>query len=99
MKECRNVFQETLNKALIQIVLSNTRDAGRAVKVKVRPVLIRGELFFQETLYRGTQVFHSNFLANELLERLDEYMESLFRQAQVSCETEEIVILVSKRER
>lgn len=97
MKECRNVFQETLNKALIQIVLSNTRDAGRAVKVKVRPVLIRGELFFQETLYRGTQVFHSNFLANELLERLDEYMESLFRQAQVSCETEEIVILVSKK--
>lgn len=97
MKECRDVFQQVLNKELIQIILSNTRDAGRAVKVKVRPVLIRGELLFQETLYRGTQVFHSNFSGNELLERLDEYMESLFRQAQVSCETEEIVILVSKK--
>lgn len=97
MKECRNIFQQVLNKELIQIILSNTRDAGRAVKIKVRPVLIKGKLFFQETLYRGTQVFHSNFTDAELLERLDEYMDNLFRQAQISCETEDIVILVSKK--
>lgn len=97
MKECRDIFQQVLNKELIQIILSNTRDAGRAVKVKVRPVLIKGKLFFQETLYRGTQVFHSNFTETELLERLDEYMDNLFRQVQVSCETEDIVILVSKK--
>lgn len=97
MKECGNIFRQVLNRELIQVTLSNTRDADRAVKVKVRPVLIKGDLFFQETLYRGTQVFHANFGAMELAERLDEYMENLFRQAQVSCETEDISILVSKK--
>ena len=97
MKECGNIFRQVLNRELIQVTLSNTRDADRAVKVKVRPVLIKGDLFFQETLYRGTQVFHANFGAMELAERLDEYMDNLFRQAQISCETEDISILVSKK--
>lgn len=97
MKECRDIFQQVLNKELIQITLSNTRDADRAVKVKIRPVLIKGKLLFQETLYRGTQVFHANLNEAELEERLDEYMENLFRQVQIVCEREDIAVLVSKK--
>ncbi len=97
MKDDTKVFRQVLNEKLIQIILSNTREADRAVKAKIRPVLIKGELFFQETLYRGTQVFHANFNREEMAERLEEYMESLFRQAQVSCETEDISVLVSKK--
>ena len=97
MKECGNIFRQVLNRELLQMTLSNTRDADRAVKVKIRPVLVKGELLFQETLYRGTQVFHSNFIGSELANKLDEYMESLFRQAQINCEEEDISILVGKR--
>jgi len=97
MDELRDFFRQVLNQDLRQIVLSNTRDADQGVKVKVRPVLIRGKINFQETLYRGTQVFHSNCTGEEMLERLSGYMERLFRQAQVVCVSEEATVLVSKK--
>lgn len=97
MEEYREIFQQALNEKLIQITLSNTRDASRAEKVKIRPVLIRGSLVFQETLFRGTQVFHTNLEAGPLAEKLQGYLEGLFRQAQICCETEEITLLVSKK--
>ena len=58
MDELDRLLDEILNIDLEQIVLSNTRDAAQGTRLKVRPVLLKGELFFQETLYRGTQVFH-----------------------------------------
>lgn len=96
-KEYREIFQQVLNEKLIRIVLSNTRDAGRASKVKIRPVLLKGQLVFQETLYLGAQVFHSNFEELRMRERLEEYMDDLFRQAQICCETEEITILTGRK--
>ena len=97
MDELRELFRQMLDQNLIQIVLSNSRDAIQATKVKVRPVVIRGELHFQETLYRGTQVFHSNHGKEEMTERLCDYMENLFRQAQIVAMGEEATVLVSKK--
>ncbi len=84
MDGLQDVFQQTLNEKLVQITLSNSKDADRAGKVKIRPVLIKGELFCRETLYRGTQVFHRNFRAEELVGRLTAYMADLFQQGQGS---------------
>lgn len=97
MKEIRDLFQQTLNRDLIQMTLSGTVDPARAEKVRVRPVLIRDELLFQETLYRGAQVFHANFDGAELADRLTGYMGSLFRQAQISSALFEATALVSKK--
>lgn len=94
--DLKELFGQVLNRDLLQIILSNTRNAERAVKAKIRPVLIKDELMFQETLYRGTQVFHSNFSAREMAERLTEYMAELFRQAEFQCEKETVIVLVSK---
>ena len=97
MNELRQILQETVNGELIQIILSNTRDAAVASKVKVRPVLIKSELLFQETLYRGTQVFHENFAAEEMIQRLAGYMETLFKQGELKTCSREVTILVSKK--
>lgn len=97
MDERNELFRQVLNGDLIQIVLSNTLDADRAAKVKVRPVLIKGEILFQETLYRGTQVFHGNFPSGVMCARLEEYMETLFRQAQIVCNGMEASILAGKK--
>lgn len=97
MNELRELFRQMLDQNIIQIVLSNTRDAARATKVKVRPVMIRGELCFQETLYQGTKVFHSNHSGEEMQERLTEYMGSLFRQAQLSGAEQDASVLVSRK--
>ena len=97
MDELQTLFQNVLNRELIQMILSNSRDTERVVKVKIRPVLIKEELLFQETLYRGTQVFHANFKAEELTGRLQGYLSDTFRQAQIVCAGEEITVLVSKK--
>ena len=97
MEELRELFQRTLNSDLIQMTLSGTIDKDRAEKVKVRPVLIKGVLLFQETVYRGKQVFHVNMSAEEITLKLDGYMGKLFRQAQISCRGEEITALVSRK--
>lgn len=97
MEELREVFQRMLNVDLIQMTLSNSRDADRAGKVRIRPVLLKGEVLFQETIYRGTQVFHKNFTAEELLPRLMDYMENLFKQAQLKGTAQEAVVLVGKK--
>ena len=97
MNELRELFWQMLNQNLIQITLSNTRDAGRASKVRIRPVLIKGSLAFQETLYLETKVFHSNYEKEEMTERMMEYMETLFRQAQLESMSEQATVLVSRK--
>lgn len=93
----KETLRQMLNDDLIQMTLSGSKDADRAGKVKIRPVLLKGELMFQETLYRGTQVFHKNFTTQEMFPRLTEYMEILFRQAQIQGTDYEAVILVSRK--
>ena len=97
MKEIQDLFRQTLNRELIQMTLSGTVDPDRAEKVKVRPVMIRDELLFQETLFRGAQVFHANFRPEELAARLTDYMGSLFRQAQINSTFLEATALVSRK--
>jgi len=97
MDELRELFRQMLDQDLIQIVLSNSRDRLQAAKVKIRPILLRESLHFQETLYRGTQVFHANYGKEEMQERLMDHLENLFRQAQVMNAREEATVLVSKK--
>lgn len=97
MDELRELFRHMLDEDLIQIVLSNTRDPGRGTKVKVRPVLLKGQILFQETLYRENKVFHSNHTGEEMQERLLEAMKNCFRQAQVNHKAKDATVLVSKK--
>lgn len=97
MSELENLLKEIINQNLIQIILSNTREAERAAKIKVRPVKIKDVLLFQETLYRGTQVFHENFTAEQMAERIEKYMQELFKQGEIKTTVEDITVLVSKK--
>lgn len=97
MNELTGVLREMINEELDQLILSNSRDQDRGTKVKVRPVLIKGELLFQETLYKGTQVFHENFGAEEMISRLEEHLQDLFKQGEIKGRKEEVTVLVSKK--
>ncbi len=97
MDELRSILEEALNEKLNQIVLSNSRDSARAVKVKIRPVQIGGELKFQETRYQGTKVFHENFGREETALRTENYLRELFRQGQMDWDGGTAAVLVSKK--
>ena len=73
-EELRKLLQDTVNDGLYRIIISNARDKERGLKVKIRPVMLKQELYFQETLYRGTQVFHGNYKGTEQIERIIKYL-------------------------
>ena len=101
-EKIRKIVGQMLNRDLEQLIMSNSKNPEQASKIKVRPVLIKEQLLFQETVYRGTQVFHSNFSKEDMEERILNHMENLFGQAQIKGlssdgEIAEGTILVSKK--
>ena len=97
MDELRRLLEEILNIDLQQIVLSNSRDDAQGTKVRVRPVLLKGELIFQATLYKGTQVFHENLAKMDMQTRIVGYLEQLFRQGTFVSDKLDATVLVSKK--
>ncbi len=90
-------FEDTLSKQFTGAVISNSSDKERAAKVKLRPVLLKGELLIQVSEYRGDKVFHSNHTKQELMLKLPEWFEGLFRQAELNTRSDRVTILVSKK--
>lgn len=91
------MLDEVLNKELYQIIISNAKDKEKMSKVKVRPVLVKDELLFQETTYVGTQVFHGNYGKNEMTQRIVGYLEDNFRQCEVETTQLKATVLISKK--
>lgn len=97
LDELNRLLEEILNIELRQIVLSNSRDHAQGTKIKVRPVLLKGELLFQETLYKGTQVFHENLGKKDMQDRICGYLMTLFKQGVFLSDKLEATALVSKK--
>lgn len=96
MEKIRCLFQKTVDEDFIQAVLSNPRSKESILKIKVRPVEMKGNRLFQFESFTKTQAFHENLGANEAVGRLCGYMEE-FRQAQISVRGMEYTVLVSKK--
>jgi len=97
MMTLNELLSQILNKDLVQIILSNSQDKEFAAKIKVRPVLIKGELLFQETLYRGTQVFHENYDGTDMVARVETLLTETFRQGEFQGGNMNATVLVSKK--
>lgn len=99
MEELKIRLSEFMSDRLYQIIISNPRNKEQASKVKVRPVLLKGKINFQETITRGTQVFHENFSKEEMQERIMQYMQEEFRQLEAISVDGKLTALVSKKGR
>lgn len=99
MEELEIRLSEFMSDRLYQIIISNPRNKEKASKVKVRPVLLKGKINFQETITRGTQVFHENFSKEEMQERIMQYMQEEFRQLEAMSVDGKLTALVSKKGR
>lgn len=97
MSEIKRVLDEWIDEKFVQMILSNTRNTEAGSKMKIRPVLIKGQVVYQETLYQGTKVFHTNRNRDELITRLEELFQDLFRQGELQSAKGTVTILVSKK--
>lgn len=96
-EELKDLLKNTINEGLYQIIISNARLKDKAFKVKIRPVMIRDEVLFQETVYQGTKVFHENYKDVEMILRVEKYLVEDFKQCEIEHTNIKAVILVSKK--
>lgn len=97
MEELRQVLEEVLSEKLYQIIISNPRSKEGIFKIKIRPVMVKGQLFFQETAYEGNKVFHENYEKQDMLEQILSCMENSFKQMEGESMTGRVTVLVSKK--
>lgn len=97
MERLNNILEEQLNKDLVRILISNPRRAALAQKVKIRPVLLKEQLYFQVTEYRGKQVFHENMEKSEAKCYIVEQMTGFFGQLELESSQKTVHMLVSKK--
>lgn len=91
------LFENMVNSELIGITISNSTDKDKIKKVKIRPVLIKKELYYQISEYIGDKVYHSNVSKKELIASLPKWFEGLFRQAELVSQKGKATILISKK--
>lgn len=97
MQQLIQLFKETFSERLKQVILSNSKDKEKVSKVKIRPVLLKDKLVFQESAYIGTKVFHENYPAAEIIDKTAEYLQNVFKQAEIETMDFKAVVLVSKK--
>ena len=99
MEEIRTLCEECIGENLYQIIISKAKNPDSFSKVKVRPLLMKGELMYQVSEIHGTQIFHINLQKEELIDRLTEYLSKDFLQAEISTSSLQATVLISKKGR
>ena len=86
-----------LNEDLQGIVLSNSRDKEKVLKVQIRPVAIQGSLRFQAEEFVGKQAFHKNLDTDQAKAYVAENLERQFKQMELKSDLGSAQVLVSKK--
>ena len=97
MIEVRNFCKECIGTDLYQIIISNSKGQKEISKVKIRPIMLKGQILFQVSETKGAQIFHTNKNKEELTDCIVKYMEEDFKQLELSSANMQAVILVSKK--
>ena len=83
---------------LIDMVISGQKNKSedKAVKVRIRPVILKNEIEYQVSEFVGRKVLHSNHGAADVKKKIIDYMTEDFKQAQINMTDAAATILSSK---
>ena len=96
MEELQKLFETVLNKDFIRAVISKPREKGGIVKVKIRPLELKGQLVFQFESFTAKQAFHKNLDRDAAVQELSGCAGE-FRQMQIETADAEYTVLISKK--
>lgn len=85
------------NEQLHQMIFSNPAQKDGILKVRIRPVNLRGRLLFQAEELVGTQAFHKNLLPEEVCDYVTGLLSGGLRNGEVTSGLGSAVVLVSKK--
>lgn len=92
-----SMLDSFINEQLLQIILSNPADKDGILKVKIRPMVLKGELIYQAEEFTKKQAFHKNMSDAGIQEYIKAQLAGQFRQAEVLSELGNATVLVSKK--
>ena len=96
MERVERILQESLNIDFIGATISNPKEKGEIIKIKVRPVLVKNALLFQCESYTSTQVFHDNLETEQAKGVILGWLGE-FRQMQLETKQYSYSVLISKK--
>lgn len=87
-----------ISDKLIDMVISGQKNKSedKAVKVRIRPVILKNEIEYQVSEFVGRKVLHSNHSAADVKKKIIDYMTEDFKQAQINMTDAAATILSSK---
>lgn len=87
-----------ISDKLIDMVISGQKNKSedKAVKVRIRPVILKNEIEYQVSEFVGRKVLHSNHSAADVKKKVIDYMTEDFKQAQINMTDAAATILSSK---
>lgn len=87
-----------ISDKLIDMVISGQKNKSedKAVKVRIRPVILKNEIEYQVSEFVGRKVLHSNHSAADVKKKIIDYMTEDFKQAQINMTDAAATILLSK---
>lgn len=97
MDTIKVLLEELITEHLIQVILSNAKNPEKVSKVKMRPVVLKGEFLVQETRYVGNKVLHQNLTVEEAKKHILSFVQEDFKQGLIQTDAEECTILISKK--
>lgn len=78
------------------MTISAPRKKGDIENIKIRPVVIRGTIRYQETILKNNQVFHTNYDKDQIIHRITENILN-FREINWTKKEETGSALISKK--
>ena len=96
MMTLEEYLEKQINEYLKQAVLSGNRKEGVGT-VKIRPVKIREQIFYQASAMEGTKVLHKNYDREQVIAYIKEAIGSGFGQLQAQGQELDGTVLVSKK--
>lgn len=97
MEEFRELLEQILNENLLQLVFSGVKNPQAAVKIKVRPMMVKQALVFQAAFWDGKKEKHINYEKQELVEAAALWMQQDYKQMQADTTELSASVLVSKK--
>lgn len=87
-----------ISDKLIDMVISGQKNKSedKAVKVRIRPVILKNEIEYQVSEFVGRKVLHCNHSAADVKKKIIDYMTEDFKQAQINMTDAAATILSSK---
>ncbi len=96
-EKLREKLGQYINVNLKEVIISNARNKDSITKIKVRPVLLKQDVVYQVSSFKGKQVFHENMAPKALGENCVKWLQNDFGQMEAHHEQGTLICLTNKK--